>query len=296
MALHLPAAARHRRPDRAPDGLPFCPDCLETGWRWRWTPQRPIWVGPCHCGRVVDPPPGGWSTTPEPPLPQLLVDSLDPRPPEPTPATPHPIGVRWPSRHDLTGKPALHGHAPYYPVCGCGWIGRPQHSERRGWDLAWWHARIDWRSVPVQPEPRALRRSRRPRGQPPPELPADYRGPIPCHFGLADKHDGCGNGYLLDQRDGVTSFHGCRGVIPPQPWRAAALQQHDTIEAIAAVRGEVCVCPCHLVPDEHALPRRCRGCTALMRVDWPPYRLCPSCETDLERQRDESRRPPAASG
>lgn len=61
MPLQLPAAARHRRPERAPDGFPFCPDCLETGWRWRQAAQGEAWVGPCHCGRTVDPPQeGSW--------------------------------------------------------------------------------------------------------------------------------------------------------------------------------------------------------------------------------------------
>lgn len=296
MALHLPAAARHRRPERAPDGHPYCPDCLETGWRWRWIPQAPIWVGPCHCGRLVDPPPCGWSTGPEPREREILLSSLDVPPGQPSADDPHPISVRHPFRHDHTGQRPLHGYEPYYPVCGCGWVGHPQDSERRGWDLAWAHARIDWRSVPVQPEPRALHRPRRRRDQPPPALPPTYRGPVPCHFGLADQHDGCGKGYVWDQRDGVVSYHGCRGVIPPEPWRTARPHQGTQTHASPAVRGEVCVCPCHLVADEDALPRRCWRCGTLMRLGWPAHRLCPGCTSDLERERSGRRRSTGTPG
>jgi hypothetical protein len=262
VALELPAAARYRRPERAPDGWPFCPECHETGWRWRVGSRWAAWVGPCHCGRVVGPPPCGWSTMPEPPPDPGSF--LDPLPEPPSAHTPHPIAVRHPYRRDATGKRPFGEPEPYYPVCGCGWVGRPSQAERAGWDQAWAHAHVDWRSVPVQPEPRARRRPRRRRSDPPPAtLPADYRGPIPCHFGLADNL-GCGRGHRADQRDGVTTRHPCRGVIPP-------------MSGPVATSGEVCVCACHLVDDPDTLPRRCPSCGALLPAVWPVYQPCAAC-------------------
>jgi hypothetical protein len=271
--LKLIATSRHR-PALAPDGRPYCPDCYETGWRWRVISGWSAWVGQCHCGRVVDPPPGGWSLAPEPPPdPGSL---LDPRPAAPGPGNPHPVTVRHPFRRDERGRRAFDGYEPYYPVCGgCGWVARPQRQERRAWDLAWAHAGLDWRAVPVQPDPRARRRQRR-RGRPPAPLPASYRGPVPCHFGLADRL-GCGKGHLADQRDGVTTKHPCGGVIPPRLWRGTTDRPDQDLEALAAACGEVCVCPCHLAADHDALPRRCR-CGLLLPADWPAYRPCDACE------------------
>jgi hypothetical protein len=279
--LTLPATTRYRRPEPAPDGYPFCPDCHETGRRWRWRPQGVNWVGPCHCGRIADPPPSGWSTRPEPP-PDDFQSPLDPYPGIPTRMEPHPVTVRHPFRHDEAGNRPLHGDEPYYPVCGCGWVGHPQQHERPAWDLSWTHAGIDWRSVPVQPEPRASRRPRR--GQPQQRLPSNYRGPIPCHFGLVAKQ-GCGRGYRADQRDGVLTRHGCRGVIPPAPWRARLVgRAGEPTEPDLADRGEVCVCPCHLAGDEDGLPHRCQLCDVVLPPGVSGYLPCPSCAARLQRR------------
>jgi len=216
----------------------------------------------------------------------------------PSRGEPHPVSVRHPLHFDKAGRPVQHGRERYYPVCGCGWVGVPQDRERRAWDLAWEHAGVDWRAIPVQLEPRALRRPRsggQALGQALLGLPVGYRGPVPCHFGLADKFDGCGNGYLADQHDGVVTYHGCRGVIPPTPWQCRPPAEglagsglggmSDQLAAAGAARGEVCVCPCHRAPDEDTLPRRCRRCQTLLPASWPIWEPCQSC---APRQAEQS--------